>query len=168
MGIRDYICHLQTALKTLLRDRHGVVTGTSEHTGVFLDERTKVGSIGVQVRHRLTTHGVALNVTEEPRGWFDQIVACGLTEVRAGSVMGAVRALAKGKGGDGNENGNGKMLNMEEEAWAFTEVLGKQLGRKMEVMDVKNMGEIGEAIAELEQEAAAAGACPPAPAIRES
>jgi lipoate-protein ligase B len=116
-GIREYICGLQTGLKRYLSERHGIQTSTSEHTGVFLDERTKLGSIGVQVRHRLTTHGFAINITNEPLSWFNKIVACGLVDVRAGSVQSAL---------------NGKQLDVETEAHALVDTLGTVLGRKME------------------------------------
>lgn len=35
-------------------------------------------SIGVQVRHRITSHGFALNVTRDVDPWFKRIVACGI------------------------------------------------------------------------------------------
>ena len=63
IGIREYICHLQRMLSLYLREVHGLTPTTlSELTGVFLGEKEKVASIGVQVRHRLTTHGFAMNV----------------------------------------------------------------------------------------------------------
>jgi lipoate-protein ligase B len=90
IGIRDYICRLQRTLSLYLREAHGLApmttTTMTEHTGVFLSANEKVASIGVQVRHRLTTHGFAMNVTREPRAWFDEIVACGLADVKAISV----------------------------------------------------------------------------------
>jgi lipoyl(octanoyl) transferase 2 len=90
MSIRDYICKLQKTIATHLLEAHGIQTTASEHTGVFLDSRTKVGSIGVQVRHRLTSHGFAFNVSQEPLGWFGRVVACGLVDVKASSVETAV------------------------------------------------------------------------------
>ncbi len=89
IGIRDYICRLQRVLSLHLREAHGLAPTASEHTGVFLGECEKVASIGVQVRHRLTTHGFAMNVTREPRAWFDEVVACGLADVKAASIEGA-------------------------------------------------------------------------------
>lgn len=65
---------------------HGISPIPSEHTGVFVSHTQKLGSIGVQVRHRLTTHGIALNVTREPVAWFEQVVACGLADVHAVSI----------------------------------------------------------------------------------
>jgi lipoyl(octanoyl) transferase 2 len=154
MGIRDYICHLQTAIKTYMRERHGIKTGESEHTGVFFDANTKVASIGVQVRHRLTTHGLAFNVNNEPKGWFDQIVACGLADVRAGSIQGALNQSEE--------------LDMEHEARAFTETLGERIGRRMVWIEgqYESAGvgeEVRKAIEELERETEALGPCAEAP-----
>ena len=41
----------------------------------------------MQVRHRLTSHGFAVNVTDEPLAWFDRVIACGLEGVQAASVQ---------------------------------------------------------------------------------
>jgi lipoyl(octanoyl) transferase 2 len=141
MGIRDYICRMQKTIGSLLRERHGVHPGHSEHTGVFLDAHTKVASIGVQVRHRLTTHGFALNVTDEPRAWFDRVVACGLTDVRAGSIQSAT----------------GKSVLVEEEMPALVDTFGRLFERNMVPLDVENEGELGLAIKEVEAEAQQAG-----------
>ena len=43
----------------------------------------KVASIGIHLRHRITSHGFAINVTSEPLRWFDLVLACGLADVRA-------------------------------------------------------------------------------------
>ncbi|KAI0273446.1 hypothetical protein BC834DRAFT_921518 [Gloeopeniophorella convolvens] len=89
LGIREYICRLQRVLALHLREAHGLVPVETAHTGVFLGAQAKVASIGVQVRHRLTAHGFAVNVTREPQRWFDEVVACGLPDVRATSIEAA-------------------------------------------------------------------------------
>jgi lipoyl(octanoyl) transferase 2 len=143
MGARDYVCRMQNMLKALLKERHGVDAVPSEHTGVFLgDGRTKVASIGVQVRHRLTSHGFAVNVTDEPRAWFDTIVACGLADVKAGSIEGAA----------------GRRLNVAAEMGALAALFGKAYGRDVVPVDLERAGEVGHAIAALENEAEALGA----------
>ena len=86
MGARDYVCRIQNLLQTYLLKSHAIQYFPSEHAGVFLDPTKKIGSIGVQIRHRLTSHGFSLNVTREPLSWFEQIVACGLIDVKAVSV----------------------------------------------------------------------------------
>jgi hypothetical protein len=49
-----------------------------------------LASIGIQIRHRITSHGFAINVTGEPIPWFDLVTACGLNDVRATSLQGVV------------------------------------------------------------------------------
>ncbi|KAI0935849.1 hypothetical protein AcV5_004152 [Taiwanofungus camphoratus] len=93
LGIRSYICKMQKMLEAHLLEAHGVKHVPSEHTGVFLDAHTKVASIGVQVRHRLTTHGFAMNITREPLAWFDRVIACGLADVKAGCVADAATGI---------------------------------------------------------------------------
>ena len=59
-------------------------------TGVWLDERRKIASIGVGVRRWLTLHGFALNVCCD-LARFDPILPCGLEGVEmvsASSVLG--------------------------------------------------------------------------------
>ncbi len=85
LDTRCYVAHLETFLETLAT-RLGAPVHSCEHTGVFTSETTKLGSIGIHIRRRITLHGFALNVTNEPLRWFDQVVACGLTDVRATSI----------------------------------------------------------------------------------
>jgi len=68
MGARDYVCRMQKTLELHLKEAHGITPAPSGHTGVFLDRTTKIASIGVQVRQRLTSHGFAMNITREPIG----------------------------------------------------------------------------------------------------
>jgi lipoyl(octanoyl) transferase 2 len=137
MGIREYICRLQKTLEEYLHAAHGLAHVQSEHTGVFLDAATKVGSIGVQVRHRLTTHGFALNVTREPLPWFDLVVACGLTDVKAGCV----------------EVAAGKVVDVGDEMGALVGSFGRVFEREMVRLDTGDGGAVSEAILELEKEA---------------
>jgi lipoyl(octanoyl) transferase len=53
-------------------------------TGVWVDDR-KIASIGVGVRHWITMHGFALNVCGDLAP-FDQIVPCGIANVRMTSI----------------------------------------------------------------------------------
>lgn len=46
----------------------------------------QLASIGIHLRHRITSHGFAMNITPEPVPWFDLVTACGLTDVRAVSI----------------------------------------------------------------------------------
>lgn len=141
MGIRDYICKMQQTMSTLLKTEYGIESVPSDTTGVFLNETTKIGSIGVQVRHRLTSHGFAFNVTREPLAWFNQVVACGLADVKAECM----------------ENAMKEPITVGEVIPPLVETFGRTYGRDMEEMDLEREGEVGELIRELEEEAVAMG-----------
>lgn len=147
MGARDYVCRMQKTLELHLKEAHAITPIPSEHTGVFLDPTTKIGSIGVQVRHRLTSHGFSLNITREPIPWFDRIVACGLKGVKAGSV----------------ETVKQEEVIVEDEISGLASRFGKMYEREVVRMEVEQEGEMGEAIAAVEEEAMRAGSWPPAP-----
>jgi len=135
IGIRDYICRLQRVLSLHLREAHGLRPATSEHTGVFLGEHEKVASIGVQVRHRLTTHGFAMNVTREPRAWFDKVVACGLADVKAASIEGAT----------------GRNVQVETEVPGIVERFGRVMERHMVPLQPES-SELSELVYALEKD----------------
>ena len=145
IGIRDYICKMQTALKLHLREAHDITPIPSDNTGVFLDANTKIASIGVQVRHRLTTHGFAMNITREPINWFDQVVACGLADVRAGCVA------------DVSKRVSAKDVTVEGEVEGLALRLGRAFERDIEKLDVEKEVEIGDAIRAVEDAAVQAG-----------
>jgi lipoate-protein ligase B len=147
MGIRDYICRMQKMIQIHLMSAHKLAHVPSDHTGVFLDPATKVASIGVQVRHRLTTHGFAMNVSKEPLEWFDRVVACGLADVKAGCI----------------EVAAGKQIQVQDVVEGVVDVFGELYGRVMEKLRVESAGEVGEAILALEEEALEAGNWPNAP-----
>jgi lipoyl(octanoyl) transferase 2 len=135
IGVRDYICRLQRMLSLYLREVHGSTPTTSEHTGVFLSANEKVASIGVQVRHRLTTHGFAMNVTREPRAWFDEIVACGLADVKAASV----------------ECATGRTVDVGMEVPGIVDRFGRVMERQMVPLEMGS-GELADLVYTLEQE----------------
>lgn len=95
-------------------------------TGVFFTPTQKVSSIGVQVRHRISSHGFALNITDEPLDWFNKIVACGLDGVRAESLKGRLNQLRldKGESKEVDVSVDGVMKDL-------VQCLGKGLGRDM-------------------------------------
>ncbi|KAB5591468.1 Lipoyl(octanoyl) transferase [Ceratobasidium theobromae] len=141
----EYICQLELALRDQLL-AHGVPHYPSDHTGLFLAPDVKVASIGVHVRHRLTTHGIAMNITHEPAAWFDQVVACGLDGVRAGSIQGAT----------------GKAVSVAQEAHRYAQTLAKRLGRDITPLN-QSQPEIWEIVQALEHQAVAAGPWPTRP-----
>ncbi|KAJ9092069.1 hypothetical protein QFC19_008843 [Naganishia cerealis] len=70
------------------------------HVGVFIGTEEKLASIGIQIRHRITSHGFAINVTTEPILWFDLVTACGLNDVRATSLEGVLTGRRRREDGE--------------------------------------------------------------------
>lgn len=95
--------------------------------GTFLTPTTKIGSIGVQVRRRITSHGFAINVEREVEEWFRKIVACGLTDVQMVSIQGVIEE---------KEGAKAKIekVTVDGIVPAAVEVFGKIMGRKMELL----------------------------------
>jgi len=134
MGTRDYVCRLQKMMEGHLLHVHGIKTVPSEHTGVFLNQSTKIGSIGVQVRHRLTSHGFAFNVTREPLDWFNRIVACGLADVKAGSI----------------ETTLNRSVDLQAEIPHLVQQFGIQFQRQLIPLNLDDAGEIADEILSVE------------------
>lgn len=85
ISLTDYIGRLLAALTAVL-ERHSVAAAADmTRPGVFAGEK-KIGAVGVRLRDGATYHGFAVNVTTDLT-WFDHIVACGLTGVRATSIL---------------------------------------------------------------------------------
>jgi lipoyl(octanoyl) transferase len=61
---------------------YGIKGFTREDTGVWVNEHEKIASIGIHVRRSITSHGAALNISNDT-AWFDRIVACGLPDKKA-------------------------------------------------------------------------------------
>ncbi|KAI0344090.1 lipoyltransferase [Trametopsis cervina] len=140
LGIRDYICKMQTALKLHLKEAHGIDSSLNDNTGVFLNDMTKIASIGVQVRHRLTTHGFSMNITPEITPWFGQIVACGLVGVEQGNIAHNSKTKAR------------EEVTVEGEIEGLVQRFGEVFGREMAKMDTDE-SDFASAIREVEEEA---------------
>lgn len=83
---RCYVHLLEEALiKTCAR--YDLKAFRTKDTGVWLSEDRKVGSIGVHMRRHVTSHGIALNITDAVKPWFERIVACGLADKQATSFQ---------------------------------------------------------------------------------
>jgi lipoyl(octanoyl) transferase len=81
-----YVATMEGALIAALADA-GIEAHTREglqYTGVWVQDR-KIASIGVHVSRGVSSHGFALNVTNDLTP-FSQVVACGLPDVRMTSV----------------------------------------------------------------------------------
>jgi lipoyl(octanoyl) transferase len=78
--LHRYLRALEDAL-IALGTSFGVPAGRRDGmTGVWVGPR-KLASIGVGVRHWISLHGFALNITPESLGGFNAIIPCGLTGV---------------------------------------------------------------------------------------
>ena len=63
--------------------RYGIKGFRTDNPGVWVSEEEKICAVGVHLRRYITSHGIGLNVSDEPLGWFKRIVACGLEGRRA-------------------------------------------------------------------------------------
>jgi len=83
-----FVRTMERALVAALADEgleaHTRTAEGADYTGVWIAER-KVASIGLHVSRGITTHGFAVNVTNDLQP-FEWIVACGLPEVRMTSL----------------------------------------------------------------------------------
>ena len=73
--------------------RRDTPPGASSLVGVWTPGERKVASIGMRIRHSITSHGFALNVDPDLRA-FGQFTVCGLPGVR----MTSLRELAAERG----------------------------------------------------------------------
>jgi lipoate-protein ligase B len=94
-SVREYVHTIERALIAALRDE-GISAGVPDRlTGVWAGE-AKIGSIGVHVSRGVTTHGFAVNVTNDLEP-FEWIAACGIEGASVTSV--AREKEAAGEGG---------------------------------------------------------------------
>lgn len=91
MRVSDVGAHLRTMESAIVAAlaQEGIharsrCTEGPDYTGVWVQDR-KIASIGVHVSHGVSTHGFAINVTNDLTP-FDWIVPCGLSGVRMTSI----------------------------------------------------------------------------------
>jgi lipoate-protein ligase B len=98
-GPADVVRWLESGLVRALAElgfaaqRRDTPPGTSSLVGVWTPDDRKVASIGMRIRHGITSHGFALNVDPDLSA-FDQFTVCGLPGVR----MTSLRELAAEQG----------------------------------------------------------------------
>ncbi|KAI3623117.1 hypothetical protein CBS14141_003900 [Malassezia furfur] len=92
LSARCYIDRLQQSLRAALEAPPIAIptqmapSTEAKYTGIWVDDTHKIASLGVHVRHRITSHGFALNVFNTALQGFQNIVACGLPDVRLTSI----------------------------------------------------------------------------------
>jgi lipoyl(octanoyl) transferase len=95
--VRGHVRAMEQALVTALADEGVRARARADegpaYQGVWVEDR-KIASVGVHVHRGVTTHGFAINVTNDlaPFGW---VVACGLPDVQMTSL-----AAETGRAGD--------------------------------------------------------------------
>lgn len=86
----------------------------------------QLASIGIQIRHRITSHGFAINVTREPIAWFDLVTACGLNDVQATSLQGVLSGQRLRP-----TSATASLLSVERVASDMMPFFGAKFGRRM-------------------------------------
>ena len=82
--LHRYLRWIETLLIELLARYDLAATTRAGLTGVWIAER-KIASIGVGVRHWITMHGFALNISGDLAA-FEQITPCGIADVTMTSI----------------------------------------------------------------------------------
>ena len=100
--------------------------------------KDQVASIGIHLRHRITSHGFAMNITPEPLKWFDLVMACGLADVCAVSLHDLMTRGATNNGILPNV-----LPSVPEVAGEMVPLFAKVFGRSLEPL-AQREGEIGE------------------------
>jgi lipoyl(octanoyl) transferase 2 len=112
----------------------------------------------MQVRHCLTSHGFAVNITNEPLAWFNRVIACGLEGVQAASVQ-STRA----------QNLTSSELNgppiVTEEVEVLAEMFGEMYDTEIRSLEKHGPKEIVEEVKKLEMVTERLGDWPKGPLV---
>ena len=87
LSVREYMWKLEAAIMGVLPALGIRAHRVAEHPGVWVGDR-KICSIGIHISHHITTHGFALNVSNDLRH-FEYVRPCGLS----GKAMTSVSEL---------------------------------------------------------------------------
>uniref|UniRef100_A0A1I7S2W0 Octanoyl-[acyl-carrier-protein]:protein N-octanoyltransferase LIPT2, mitochondrial n=1 Tax=Bursaphelenchus xylophilus TaxID=6326 RepID=A0A1I7S2W0_BURXY len=86
LGVRTFVdCLEETVIRLCSRVYNIKDVGRTQDPGVWVGNDKKIAAIGVQVRHGITSHGMALNCNVDLK-WFDHIVPCGIAGKTATSL----------------------------------------------------------------------------------
>jgi lipoyl(octanoyl) transferase len=75
IGIRRWVHGIEDILLAFLNE-HGLIGTRSVHAGIWLNTK-KIASIGLQMQNGISTHGLAINISN-PLTIFSHIDVCGL------------------------------------------------------------------------------------------
>lgn len=84
LSVREYVWKLEETIIRVLADFGIAGRRDPRYPGVWVGKK-KIGSLGINVSHHITTHGFALNVSTNLRH-FDLINPCGITGVAMTSI----------------------------------------------------------------------------------
>ncbi|GAA5986194.1 hypothetical protein JCM10908_006451 [Rhodotorula pacifica] len=126
LSTRCYVDHLERFLENFAKSLE-IPVYPLEHTGVFTSPTSKIGSIGIHIRRRISLHGFSFNVEEQTKAWFDQIVACGLADVSSTNAETELRKLGKFEEKDS--------LRVLETVPKAVELFGQMYGRQMQQLE---------------------------------
>lgn len=77
--IHQYVTWLEQIMIDTLAE-FGIYGHTGPHPGIWVGD-AKIASIGIRVQQHVTSHGFALNVSNDTK-YFDPIQVCGLTKAK--------------------------------------------------------------------------------------
>ena len=141
MSTREYVQAVSDFLEMLIAERLGIpLLLPPPQVGAFPSATSKIGSIGIQIRHRITSHGFSLNVTDEVKYWFDQIIACGSPDIKATSIESELRRLHRA---------SSPKLEVIDIVPMAIEVFGHILGREMKPLEQSEQTELLETVRRL-------------------
>jgi lipoate-protein ligase B len=112
----------------------------------------------MQVRHRLTSHGFAINITNEPLAWFDSVIACGLDGVQAASVQSTTETKPASSERE-------RSPDVTEEMAVLVEMFGKMYEKETRSLEKHGPHEIVEEVKKLELVAERLGDWPKEPLV---
>lgn len=105
--------------KGTITEAYDIDSIRTNNTGVWIDEKTKIASIGVHVRRGITSHGVSINVNTD-LSYPNHFTMCGLED----SVTSSMKQL-------------GKITSVKDVGYSFARNFGRLFGfTKVEHYDV--------------------------------
>ena len=131
IGVRRYVEHLEDVMVAAAQRRGVAARGrVPGRTGVWVggcssgEQNTgrKLGAVGVQLKERVTTHGLALNVDMDLSAFRELIVPCGLPGGEATSLAREMAAAG----------GDGQRPSVEAVLREMASDLAERLGLRME------------------------------------
>ncbi|KAK4258854.1 hypothetical protein QN277_005255 [Acacia crassicarpa] len=86
LGARSYVEKLELTMIELAA-KYGVKAcpGQAGETGVWVEQRRKIGAIGVRISNGITSHGLAFNINPDLT-YFGHIVPCGISDKEVTSL----------------------------------------------------------------------------------